>query len=108
MGTASYGAYFYSDYVVTNTKAGVTAYKVDGDEAAYEAFELTDVASASFSTDQRAIGANWRNVTPVQLYDNVFFVVKDGSGNIYKIKFISMLSTAGERGFPTFQYSLLQ
>jgi hypothetical protein len=108
MGAASYGAYFYSDYIVTNTKAGVTSYKVDGDDAAYEAFDLTDVATVSFSTDQRAIGANWRNVTPVQLYDNVFFIVKDGSGNVYKVKFISMLNTAGERGFPTFQYSLLQ
>ena len=109
-GTESAGAYFYSDFIVTNTKAGVTALMVQGDAAAYEAFTGQALATGdfAFSDDQRAIGANWRNVIPVQVYDNVFFVLKDGDGNYYKVKFISMLNTAGERGFPVFQYALLQ
>ncbi len=108
--TESAGAYFYSDFVVTNAKAGVTAVTVQGDATAYEAFTKAtlDLGDYAFSDDQRAIGANWRNVTPVQVYNNVFFVLKDGAGNYYKIKFISMLSTAGDRGFPVFQYALLQ
>jgi len=107
---ASAGAYFYSDFVITNAKAGVTAVMVQGDATAYEAFTKAtlDLGDYAFSDDQRAIGANWRNVIPVQVYDNVFFVLKDGAGNYYKIKFISMLSTAGDRGFPVFQYALLQ
>jgi len=109
-GTESAGAYFYSDFIVTNTKAGVTAVKIDGDATAYEAFTKAtlDLGDFAFSDDQRAIGANWRNVIPVQVYDNVFFILKDGDGNFYKVKFISMLNTAGERGFPVFQYALLQ
>lgn len=106
---ASAGAYFYSDFIVTNTKAGVTALMVEGDTAAYETFtmETLNAGSYTFSDDQRAIGANWRSVIPVEVFDTVFFVLKDGEGNIYKIKFISMLSTDGERGFPLFQYELL-
>ncbi|NDI98486.1 hypothetical protein GWA97_05320 [Flavobacterium sp. LaA7.5] len=106
---ASAGAYFYSDFIVTNTKAGVTAFMVEGDSAAYETFtmETLNAGNYTFSSDQRAIGANWRNVIPLQLYDDVFFVLKDGAGNVYKIKFISMLNTDGERGFPLFQYKLL-
>ena len=82
---------------------------VEGDTAAYETFtrETLNAGSYTFSNDQRAIGANWRNVIPVEVYDNVFFVLKDAEGNIYKIKFISMLNTDGERGFPLFQYELL-
>jgi hypothetical protein len=109
-GTESAGAYFYSDFIVTNTLGGVTAVKISGDVAAYDAFTRNDFTSGSYtlSTDQRAIGAEWRNVIPVQVYDNVFFVLKDGDGNLYKVKFISMLNTAGDRGFPVFQYALLQ
>ena len=76
--------------------------------AAYDAFTLQDVNAGNFSSDQRAIGANWRNVLPVQVYNNVFFVLQDGDGNYYKVKFLSMLSTNGHRGFPVFQYALLQ
>lgn len=106
---ASAGAYFYSDFIVTNTVAGVTALMVEGDTAAYETFTRATLEAGdyTFSNDQRAIGVNWRSVLPVQVYDDVFFVLRDGAGNIYKIKFISMLNTDGERGFPLFQYKLL-
>lgn len=104
----SAGAYFYADFIVTNTKAGVTAFKVEGDETAYAAFTLADVAGHNFSADQRAIGPDWRDVFTKAVFTNVFFVVKDAEGNIYKIKFISMVSAEGERGFPVFQYELLK
>lgn len=106
---ASAGAYFYSDFIVINNKAGVRAVAVEGDVAAYEAFTAEDYNAGSYelSKDQRAIGANWRNVLPVQVYDNVFFLLSDTAGNVYKIRFISMLDTDGVRGFPVFQYELL-
>lgn len=106
-GEVSAGAYFYSDFIVINTLAGVAAYKVEGGQDTFDAFTALDVVPSEFSNDQRAIGAEWRNVTPVQLYDDVFFVLKDSEGNLFKIKFISMLNTEGHRGFPLFQYQLL-
>lgn len=109
-GTASAGAYFYSDFILLNTKAGVTAVKVQGDTAAYTAFNKTayDTGSYTFSTDQRAIGADWRDVFTRVVFDNVFFLVKDAEGNIYKVRFISMVSSSGERGFPVFEYEILK
>jgi hypothetical protein len=107
-GGVSAGAYFYADFIVTNTKAGVTAFKVQGDATAYAAFTLADVENHTYSSDQRAIGPDWRDVFTKAVFSNVFFVVKDGEGNIYKVKFISMVSTEGERGFPVFQYELLK
>ncbi|MNJ99278.1 hypothetical protein D3C87_170530 [compost metagenome] len=106
----SAGAYFYGDFAVINTKAGVTAVKIEGDAAAYEAFNLASVTSGNytFSDDQRAIGANWRDVLTRVVFSNVFFVLKDAEGNMYKIKFISMLNTTGERGYPVFQYEILK
>lgn len=109
-GTVSAGAYFYSDYIVTNTKAGVTAVAVSGDSAAYNAFNLAAFNSGDYelSTDQRAIGEHWRDVFTRTTFDDIFFVVRDADGILYKIRFIAMLNSAGERGFPSFQYALLQ
>lgn len=107
-GGVSAGAYFYADFVVTNNKAGVKAFKVEGDAAAYAAFTLADAEGHEYSNDQRAIGPDWRDVFTRAVNSNVFFVVKDGEGNIYKIKFISMVSAEGERGFPVFEYELLK
>jgi HmuY protein len=108
--TASAGAYFYSDYVVSNTKGGVTAVAIDGNADAYNALTLSSFNSGGYvlSTDQRAIGEHWRDVFTRTTYEDVFFVVKDPAGNLYKIRFLSMLSADGERGFPSFQYALLQ
>lgn len=108
-GGASAGAYFYSDFIVINNKAGVTAVAVAGDTAAYNEFTMETYTSANYvlSDDQRAIGANWRSVIPVEVYNNVFFLLKDAAGNMYKIRFISMLDTDGVRGFPVFEYQLL-
>lgn len=55
--------------------------------------------------DQRVIGVNWRSTQPLELYNNVFFVLKDAAGNIYKFKFTQLQDTStNERGFPKFEY----
>lgn len=111
---SGYGAYGYSDFVAINSKFQVEAYKIDTETEAitYDEFTLADIINDNFSDDQRAIGTNWRsgggpNSLPA-LYDNVFFVLKDSDGNIYKIKFLSMYNDAEKRGHPQFVYSLLQ
>ena len=106
----SAGAYFYSDFIVINKKGGVSAVMVEGDTAAYQAMTLASFQAGGhmLDTDQRAIGDKWRNVFDKAVYDDVFFVVKDAAGNHYKVKFISMLNADGHRGFPMFQYTLLQ
>lgn len=114
LGTVSY---FYSDFVITNVKGGTRAYEVlNSAGVTYDAFTTANVDQSKFSaeaaTDQRAIGANWRNSggpsSLPSVKDDRFYVVKDVAGNVYKVKFIALYNAAGERGYPTLQYTLLQ
>lgn len=110
--------YYYADFILTNTKGGARSYQVlIADGGSYEEFELGDVNQANFTDDQRNIGSNWRGTSvmgpggfPVSqfvLRTDRFFVVKDTDGNIYKVRMTGGANEAGERGFPAFQYELL-
>jgi hypothetical protein len=106
------GSYFFSDIVVTNSKSGTLAYQVmNSEDVSFDSFTKTMVDETLFSNDQRAIGAQWRNGGGPNALPNVrddrFFVLKDVAGNYYKIQFISMTNSVGERGNPTFQYAIL-
>lgn len=110
--TVTYG---YADFIVSNMKGGTQVYQIMNADFTYDAFTLDNVVEANFTvsaTDQRVIGSNWRagggpGSLPSIRTDR-FYVVKDVAGNYYKIKFLAMTNTAGERGFPTFEYALLQ
>lgn len=106
------GSYFYSDFVITNSKGGTMAYQAQAADVSYDNFTLANVNRDNLNPeafhDQRVIGANWRNVVPVQLYTDRFYIIQDAAGNIYKLRFTAMLSQQGERGNPTFEYALLQ
>lgn len=109
-----FGSYGYSDFVVNNTKSNVKVYMIDTDvdSFTYDTFSIIDVDTTKFTDDQRAIGSSWRNGggpgSLPSLKDNVFYVVNDTDGNLYKLKFLALTSQAGERGHPEFVYSLLQ
>ncbi|RKS26325.1 heme-binding HmuY-like protein [Flavobacterium endophyticum] len=111
--------YYYPDFVVTNLKGGARSYQVLNTETLnYDTFTLANVVNASFTEDQRNIGSNWRSTSttgpgglPVSAFvlkTDRFFVIKDPAGNIYKLKFTGGANAGGERGYPTFQYALLQ
>ncbi|MGL6127634.1 HmuY family protein, partial [Chryseobacterium artocarpi] len=112
--TTSAGSYFYADFVTINTLEGVGAYQVNvtGNlEQAYAAFKLKDVDPSKFVfNDHRAIGDKWRTTTgtsdnPVPfVYSDRFFILKDTNGFYFKVKFRSMKSKAGERGFTSFDF----
>jgi len=102
------GSYGYSDFVVNNLKAGVKVYEVNTSSFAYSAFSLANVSEASFLDDQRVIGADWRNVFTGSAFTDRFFVLKDADGNFYKIRMLAFLNDGGVRGYPKFEYQLLQ
>lgn len=111
--------YYYPDYVVTNLKGDARSYMVmiEG-TVTYDSFTLANVDELKFTDDQRNIGSNWRSTSvvggdgiPVSqfvLKTDRFFVIQDPAGNIYKLKFTGGANEAGERGYPKFQYALLQ
>lgn len=110
---AGSGTYTYSDFVIHNTMGGVGAYMVEvpsSQNAAdvYKSFSTTDVDNSKFVyNDHRAIGSNWRDVLNRIVYNNVFFIIKDSNGVIYKLKFNRLTNINGERGYPEFEYKPL-
>ncbi len=104
------GSYGFSDGVLHNRKGGVTAYSVTTDQYPYEDFNTSNVIANNFKMDQLVIGASWRDVMNEEkvLVDNIFYIIKDSNGNVYKLKFTSLLNDNGERGYPEFKYELLQ
>lgn len=108
-------AYGYSDFVRTNGTGGVTAVEiatkangVDTGAKSYEAFTLADVTGLTFSNTNNSIGSRWRSTPPPTIIDYRYFIVKDSEGNYYKVKFLSFMNDAGERGHTTFKYELLK
>lgn len=108
------GTYIYSDFVISNTLGGASAYQVvvpDGTSAteAYKNFKAEDVDSSKFQKDQRTIGGNWRLLGPGggNVYGNRFYILKDSEGLYFKIKFNRMTNEKGERGHPEFEYKPL-
>ena len=103
------GSYGYSDFVLNNLKAGIKAYRVNvASGVSYNDYALGNVNEASFENDQRVIGADWRDVFTGSAFTDRFYVLKDAEGNIYKIKMLGFLNQSGVRGYPKFEYKLLQ
>ncbi|MHC0442674.1 HmuY family protein [Flavobacterium sp. 3-210] len=111
-GEVTYG---YADFITTNSKGGTQVYQVLTSAKTYEAFAKADVVEANFTvsaTDQRVIGANWRNgggpTSLPSIRTDRFYVVKDAAGNYYKVKFLAMTNDAGLRGNTTLEYAILK
>jgi hypothetical protein len=109
--------YGYSDFTVSNMKGGTQVYQVlVATGGSYADFTKAKVDEANFKislTDQRIIGANWRNGggqngSLPSIRTDRFYVIKDVDGNYYKVNFLTMTNTAGERGNVSFEYALLK
>lgn len=114
----SFVLYPFADYTLLNIKGGTRAYEVktsdiNGGEAAYNAFVLGGVDASKFeasAADHRFV--SWRTEagpsTTMTVRTDRFYIVKDGEGNIYKVLFRALKNDKGERGYPVFEYKLLQ
>lgn len=117
---ASSITYYFSDFVATNMFGGTQVYEVVVSDATlteieFNNFSSTNVIDSNFTVsaiDQRIIGSNWRNGggpnSLPSIKDDRFYIVKDVDGNLYKLRFLALTNDAGERGFPVFEYKILQ
>ncbi len=96
--------------VLTNYTNGVEVAKLDS--ADYNAFTLADAANLIFSSNQDALGFDWKNFTltdenyvvePQKLY-----IIKSVEGNYYKLHFVEFYNNAGAKGYPTFEVQELR
>lgn len=102
------GSYGFSDFVLHNRKAGVKAYRADETtDLTYAEFTADAIDQNAFRADQRAIGDSWRDVFEGQVFQNRFYILKDPNGNFYKLRFLRLTNTNGDRGYPKFEYKLL-
>lgn len=105
--------YAFSDLIKINASSGVTAAQVMTATTTYEAYAEANIASTTFSSNSFTIGSSWRvtssQTEPVGVRTDRFYVVKDATGNVYKLKFLSFhLNDGGERGKPVFEYKLVK
>lgn len=102
------GSYGFSDGVLHNRVNGVSSYQFDTTaQTNYDNFEFSNVDETAFLDDQRAIGSNWRDVFEGTQFEDRFYILKDANNNYYKLKFLALTSDDGVRGFPEFEYQLL-
>jgi hypothetical protein len=102
--------YSFSDLVFTNNLGGATTAQVT--TKAYADFSESDLAGISFDAKRDLIGSTWRITSPAAsaaVRTDRFYLIKDGSGNVYKLKFNSFhANDAGTRGKPVLEYKLVK
>lgn len=103
--------YLFNDFILLNT-GSTSVSMVMIEDTAFEDFSASNIADLEMMTDKDAIGENWRmGGGPGQapsLHDDRFFVIKDGEGNHYKLKFTQLLDGNNERGNPSFEFELIK
>lgn len=110
----SFGAdmipFAFSDFISINAKAGVQAAEVLTSTVTYDNYTSANIASTTFSNAVDVIAGKWRSTNPATgVRTDRFYVVKDPSGNYYKIKFLTMgAGDGGTRGKPEFKYTLVK
>lgn len=106
----------YSDYTLHNTLGGVGLYSITVEDETtpnYTNFTYDAIAEASFVyNDRTIIGSGWRSVDfmtgETSVREDRYYIIKDTDDNYYKLRFTAVESQTGERGYPQFQYELLQ
>ncbi len=129
-GSQSY-SYSYSDFIATNFFGGVKIFTMlsKGDKElsaplkqleskgllkqnsylTYEKFTTETLISyeKKLKPARTLPGSIWRSVFSGKVNTDLFFLIQDPAGHIYKMRIYQMLNDKGERGYPEFEYQLL-
>lgn len=107
--------YAYNDYILLNEGRVEVATVTIDDDFKYEIFSRAQLSTVEFNAARAAIGSNWRVVAQpgsdqeTGVKTGIFYVIKDANGNHYKLRFTRMSDpVTGERGFPQFEYQIIE
>ncbi len=105
------GTEFLTGYAVTGAylnAAGVEAYMEE--EISYEDFQAGNIDPSRMSTNCNAIGHTWKQFSDQYfIFKNKSYIIKDREGRYFKLRFLSFYdSQTGQKGFPSFEFELLQ
>jgi len=109
----------YTDYDIT-TEGDTIPYLVRGvltneenteiarlDGVDFESINKEDAQVLSFSNARNAIGFNWKSFSlqtgVYEVLPDIVFIVKEVSGNYYKLQFVDYYNDAGEKGYAKFK-----
>ena len=99
--------YGFKNFITINRNNTKVAEVMIADNT-YDEFSITDASSLSYGSNIDAIGSKWRDGYAGTVYDDRFYVINDSEGNYYKLKFLKMENTAGERGYLNIEYALCE
>ena len=120
IGSPFNSATFFPDMIISNlhgqTKATIFESSDKSEEkrnAEYTAYTKEKALKIDFSKEkynsQMVIGRNWRdNQAGALIRNELYYLIKDGDGNYFKLKMLTMKNDKGERGYPSFEYELLK
>lgn len=102
-------AYAFQDIFIQNRN--VETVQILEAAKSFDSFGEADLAALTLSPKQNAIGSSWRagggpGVSP-SVHADRYYILKDGDGNYYKVKFTAMFKN-GLRGHPTFNAVLIK
>ncbi|MBC7948286.1 MAG: HmuY family protein [Chitinophagaceae bacterium] len=101
--------YLFQDIIVQNRNVQVA--KVLVATKAFADFGEADIATATFTSSQVSIGADWRSgggpTSAPAVRTDRYYIIKDGDNNVYKVRFTS-LTQNNERGYPAYESVLLK
>ncbi|HRE50654.1 MAG TPA: HmuY family protein [Flavitalea sp.] len=114
--------YWFQDFIILNYIGGaqaaeVVVFEADGTTPAVEATTITrfnafaesDLAGLTFLSTRDAVAGKWRSTIGSGIKRDRFYVIKDPSGNIYKLRFLKMgVGDTGERGRPEIEFKLVK
>lgn len=108
----------YTDYDIT-TEGDTIAYLVRGvlinqyntfvarlDGVDFESLSKEQAQTLTYSNAKNAIGYNWKafslNTGIYEVLPDIVYVIKEVSGNYYKLRFVDFYNDAGEKGYAKF------
>ncbi|MBS1940529.1 MAG: HmuY family protein [Bacteroidetes bacterium] len=101
----------YLAYSVTGVLDGYSGIRVAKINGNFNTVSLSDTLAHPFSTDQDAIGYNWKDYSfdtgEYIVYSNMVYIIQDHLGYFRKLHFIDYYDAQGQRGSPTFEMAPL-
>ena len=109
----------YTDYDIT-TEGDTIPYLVRGvlintyntaaarlDGIDFETISKEDAQALTYNTNRNAIGFNWKSFSlqtgVYEVLPDIVYVIKEISGNYYKLRFVDYYNDAGEKGYAKFE-----
>ena len=104
-------------YILTGVLSNYDAVEVTMDSiTSYENIDYEHARELSFTTNRDAIGYDWKYLDgdptgggsfSYQIHEHWNYIIKNREGVYFKLRFVRFYNDQGEKGYPTFTYSVL-